>query len=128
MGLVSIILAAAASMGLGFLWYSPVLFGKTWSRLMGFTKESMKEAQAKMGPMYTLSAVGALLTAYVLVRFGPPVPVFQVIWIWLGFVFPVQLTGEIFSGKKFQPALLAINTGYQLASLLIMALILSLIR
>ena len=40
-------------------------------------------------------------------------------WIWLGFIMPVQLADEIFGGHKW--GLLAINTGYQLTSILVMA-------
>lgn len=127
-----VFLAAVSNMVLGFLWYSPSLFGKTWSKLMGYTDKSLKDAQTKMGPLYGLSFVGALLTSYVLgllVNYmgaadftsGAGVG----FWAWLGLVFPVQLTGEIFSNKPFQPKLLAINTGYQLVALLIMGAILA---
>lgn len=35
--------AALASFALGALWYSPVLFGKTWQKDLGFTGEYLKE-------------------------------------------------------------------------------------
>ena len=43
-------------------------------------------------------------------------------WIWLGFIATVGLGSILWEGKTFQ--LYAINTGYYLASLFLMALIL----
>lgn len=124
--------AAVASMILGFAWYSPVLFGKPWMKLMGYTEKSLKEAQAKMGPMYALSFLGALVMAYVLSHvstlsaafFQYPLQTAAIssgFWMWLGFVAPVQMTDVIFGDKKWK--LYAINTGYQLVSLLLMGAI-----
>jgi len=127
-----IFLAAAACMGVGFLWYSPALFGKPWSALMGFTDKALKAAQSKMGPLYGLSFVGSLLTAYVLALAVNFVGAASYtagaglgFWVWLGFIFPVQLTGEVFSTRPFSPKLLAINTGYQLTCLLVMGALLA---
>lgn len=85
-----------------------------------------------MGPLYGLSFVGSLLTAYVLalaVNFTGAADFAAGagtgFWVWLGFVFPVQLTGEIFNPRPFSPKLLAINTGYQLTCLLIMGALLA---
>jgi hypothetical protein len=133
---VAVLLAAIVSMVVGFLWYSPMLFGKPWAKLMGFTAESLKKAQKTMGPMYALSFVAALVTAYVLshvmtlsentfhyARMATGVS--TAFWVWLGFVAPVQLTDVIFGGKKWN--LFFINSGYQLASLVVMGVALSLL-
>jgi hypothetical protein len=45
-------------------------------------------------------------------------------FVWLGFVLPVQATATIFSEKKSWK-LLAIDTGYQLVSLLAMGLVIA---
>lgn len=129
--LLSVLIASVASMILGFLWYSPVLFGKAWMKLKGFTQASLKDAQKKMGPMYALSFIGAIVMAWVLsmvislVGVIDPMEAARVaFWMWLGFVAPVQMTSVIFGDKKWK--LFAIDTGYQLASLLAMAIIISL--
>lgn len=129
--LLSVLIASVASMVLGFLWYSPVLFGNAWMKLKGFTQASLKDAQKKMGPMYALSFIGALVMAWVLSMVISLVGVADAMeaariafWMWLGFVAPVQMTGVIFGDKKWK--LFAIDTGYQLASLLAMAVIISL--
>ncbi len=127
---VAVLVSAAAAMGVGFLWYSPVLFAKPWTRLMGYTKESMEAAKKEMGKTYSISFVGALVMAYVAAHFVSYVGARTLsqgaqlgFWAWLGFVAPVQMTDVLFGGKKWK--LFAINTGYQLASLVIMGAILA---
>lgn len=127
---VAILFAGIASMVVGFLWYSPVLFGSQWMKLSGFTKEKM--AKADMTKTYGLSFVMALVTAFILTHAevfassylgekGLFLGVMTAFWNWLGFVMPVQLTSWMFEGKPFQ--LFLINTGYQLASLLAMGML-----
>lgn len=43
----SVLTAAVATMVLGFLWYSPLLFAKPWMILMGYDPED-KEKLAEM--------------------------------------------------------------------------------
>lgn len=132
---LAVIIAAAATMAIGFLWYSPMLFGKTWMKIMGHTAEGMKKEQKEMGKWYALSAVAALVTAYVLSHvmalsenFYHYTPVMTGVisgfWMWLGFVGPVQLTDVIFGKRNW--TLFGINTGYQLVSLLVMGVIIGL--
>lgn len=133
---LAVLVGGVASMAVGFVWYT-VLFGKLWTKLMGFTKESMEKAKEGMGKTYSISFVLSLLMAYVLSHvmtfsehyFGNPAVMTgltSAFWMWLGFVMPVQATDVLFSNKKFK--LFAINTGYQLASLLSMGLTLGLMR
>lgn len=129
---IAVLAAGVVSMVVGFLWYSPMLFGKPWSKLMGYTAETMKKAQKEMGKYYVLSFVASLLTAFVISHVLTLSDNFfhyaklstalnTAFWMWLGFVMPVQLTDTIFGSKKWR--LFAINTGYQLVSLLAMALV-----
>lgn len=131
---LAVVLAGVASMVSGFLWYSPMLFGKPWMRLSGYTAENLKKAQKEMGKWYGLSFLVSLVTAYVLSHvmtlsesfFGYSrlsTGLTTAFWMWLGFMMPVQLTGEIFGDKKWK--LFAINTGYQLVSLVLMAVVLA---
>ncbi len=133
---MGVLLAAVASMVIGFAWYHPALFGKPWMKLMGYTAEKLKKEQAQMGMFYGLSFVVALITAYVLAHVmalsenfyhnpGVPTGLMTAFWSWLGFVMPVQLTDQIFGSKKWK--LFAINTGYQLAALLVMGVVLGLV-
>jgi uncharacterized protein YacL len=133
---LAVLVAGVASMIVGFVWYS-ALFGKTWMKLMDFTKESMEKAKDGMVKTYTISFILSLLMAYVLSHvmtfsehyFAYPAlmtGLTSAFWMWLGFVMPVQAIDVLFSNKKFK--LFAINTGYQLASLLAMGITLGLMR
>ncbi len=135
--LIAVLVAGFVSMAVGFLWYSPMLFGKPWMKLMGITKESMKEAQKEMGKMYALSFVATLVTAYVLFHVmtfsenfydytSLQTGLTTAFWVWLGFVAPVQMTDVLFGGKKWN--LFFINAGYQLASLLAMGVAMGLLK
>ncbi len=133
---VAVLAAAVASMAVGFLWYSPMVLGNPWMKLMGYTKSSMDKAKKGMGMMYGLSFVAALVTAYVLshvmtfsmnyLRYDAlTTGLMSGFWMWPGFVAPVQMTDVIFGGKKWE--LFGINTGYQLASLLVMGAVLAML-
>lgn len=129
---LAVVLAGVVSMVIGFLWYSKALFGKPWMKLMGYSAESLKKAQKEMGKLYALSFVASLVTAYVLFHimtlsqhfygYNPLQSGLSTgFWMWLGFVAPVQMTDVIFGSKKWN--LFFINTGYQLATLLAMGLV-----
>lgn len=131
----AIILAGILSMVFGFLWYSPLLFGRQWMKLSGYTSDSLKKAQKEMGKLYGISFVLSLVTAYVLSHVitlsenyygysSLSTGLITAFWMWLGFMMPVQLTGEIFGAKNWK--LFGLNTGYQLFSLMLTAVVLTL--
>ncbi len=139
---IAVLVGAIVSMGIGFLWYSPILFAKPWVKLMGMSMEQMKSSQKQMGKYYALSMVLSLVTAYVLFHAlffsqnyfhnaGLTAGLITAFWSWLGFVMPTQATMVIFGGKKIDTEawkLFGINTGYQLVSLLTMGVVLGLFR
>ena len=119
---LAILVAAIACMILGFVWYSPLLFAKPWTREMGYglnNKAEMDEMRKHAGPAYAGSFVAALIAAFTLalilhgmsaesLDFG----LMASFHIWLGFVATVQFTGALFAKQSMK--LFAINTGYQL--------------
>jgi hypothetical protein len=129
----SVLVAAIATMVLGFLWYSPFLFANPWMRLMGVDpndKAKLAEMQKSAGKLYGLSFVASIVSALVLAKIIVITSVNTIPYgikigfaVWLGFVTTVQLTGAFF-GK--QPSkLYLINTGYQLVCYLVMGAILA---
>lgn len=131
---IAVLLAGVASMVVGFLWYSQMLFGNQWIKLMGWNKQSMEKGKADMQMTYVVSFVLSLVTAYVLTHvmamssnffnYAPlQTGLMSAFWMWLGFVMPVQVTGELYTGKNWN--LFGINTGYQLVSLLVMGVVLA---
>lgn len=133
---LAILVAAISATVLGFLWYSPLLFAKAWTREMGYNandKAKMDEMRKTAGPAYAGSFAASLLSAFTLalilhgmraesLHFG----VMASFHIWLGFVATVQFTGALFAKQSMK--LFAINTGYQLVCFLAMGAILVLWR
>ena len=134
---VAVILAVVVSMVVGFLWYSPFLFGKQWQKLHGWSDADLKGKQKEAGKAYAMSAIFALITAYMLVHVmalsenfyhysAMKTGLTSAFSMWLGFVMPVQATHTLFSeDKKWN--LFLIDTGFQLVSLLAMAKVLALL-
>ena len=129
----SVLVAAVATMVVGFLWYSPLLFARPWTVLMGYDpndKAKMDEMRKGAGKSYGLTFVASLVSAFVLAKIIDITTVNSALYgmkvgfaMWLGFVTTVQLTGVLFAK---QPAkLYLINTGYQLVCYLAMGAILA---
>ena len=133
---VAVLVAEISTMVVGFLWYSPLLFAKPWTREMGYDlndKAKMDEMRKGAGPAYAGSLAAGLLSAFTLAlilhglhadntHFGLMVG----FHVWLGFVATVQLTGALFMKQSMK--LFAINTGYQLVCYLVMGAILAVWR
>ena len=127
----AVLVSALATMVVGFVWYSPLLFARRWMVLMGLDpddKAKIAEMQKSAGPSYALSLVASALAAAVLGKIIAIATIDTALYgmkvglaVWLGFVTTVQLTNSLFSR---QPAkLYAINTGYQLVCFLAMGAI-----
>ncbi|MEK6839528.1 MAG: DUF1761 domain-containing protein [Nanoarchaeota archaeon] len=132
--LLAVLVAAIATIIIGSLWYSPLLFGKIWMRLNGTTQKQMQEAKKKsMGMLYFIAFITSLVTAYVLAHFMTYVEVTTLsgalqfgFWVWLGFFATTQLGMVLWDNKPFKLYLL--NTLHYLVSLLVMSMILGLWR
>lgn len=122
---MAVVAAAVVNMVLGFLWYGP-LFGKSWMKMIGYSKEDMEKAKksGKMPKLYAIAAVGALVMAYVLSHFvqlggnasatdGAMVG----FWAWLGFIATTTLSSVLWEQKSWN--LYFLNNGYYLVLLLI---------
>jgi len=128
----AVLVAALATMAIGFLWYSPMLFAKPWMVLMGYDpndKAKIAEMQKSAGPSYAMSLVASVLAAFVLGKLiavsGSVTAVDGLkigLVVWLGFVTTVQLTNALFSRQRNR--LYMINTGYQLVCYVVMGAIL----
>lgn len=131
---LAVLVAAIAAVVLGGIWYGPV-FGKLWITLMGWTPKEIEEAKKKgMGKSYALTALGALVMAYVLAHFVVGWAMATIaqsavfiglqtgFWLWLGIVLPVLLSSVLWEKKSWKLYLL--NVGYWLAVLLTMGAIL----
>jgi Protein of unknown function (DUF1761) len=129
----AVLVSALATMVVGFVWYSPLLFARRWTILMGYDpddKAKLAEMQKSAGPSYMLSLVASVLSAAALGKIiaiatihTPLYGIKMGLAVWLGFVTTVQLTNALFMR---QPArLYAINTGYQLVCYVVMGAIMA---
>ena len=131
--LLPVFVAALATMVVGFIWYSPMLFAKPWTILMGYDpndKAKMDEMRKGAGKTYGLAFLASLASAFVLAKVIDITTVNTALYgmkvgfaVWLGFVTTVQLTGALFGRQPSK--LYLINTGYQLVCYLVMGAILA---
>jgi hypothetical protein len=129
----AVLVAAISTMVVGFLWYSPMLFAKPWTVLMGYDpndKAKMDEMRKSAGKSYGISFVASLVAALVLGKIIDVTSVQSPLYgmkigfaVWLGFVTTVQLTAKLFGNQPTK--LYLINTGYQLVCYLVMGVILA---
>lgn len=129
----SVLVAAIATMVVGFLWYSPMLFARPWTVAMGYDpddKAKMDQMRKSAGPSYALSFAASLVSAFVLGKIIAITTVDTALYgmkvgfaVWLGFVTTVQLTAKLFGNQSTK--LYLINTGYQLVCYLVMGAILA---
>jgi hypothetical protein len=129
----AVLVAAVATMILGFLWYSPLLFAKPWTVAMGYDpndKAKMDEMRKGAGKLYGITFVASLISAFVLAKIIDVTTVNSALYgmkigfaVWLGLVTTVQLTSTLF--KKRPIKLYLIDTGYQLVCYLVMGAILA---
>lgn len=132
---LAILVAAIASMFIGFLWYGPV-FGKPWMAMMGITKEQVEKAKkSSMTKQYVIMFIGSLIMAWVLAHAlifaatylqvtGVAAGLEAGFFNWLGFIAPVMLGSVLWEGKSWK--LWFLNVMYYLVTLCVMGVILAL--
>lgn len=122
----AVIAATAFALVVGALWYSELLFGRTWAKLMG---KKLADLQKSAGQMYLITALLWLVAGYVLAHFVQYTyadtwyeGAITGFWLWTGFSFAVGLIHTMFEGRS--KLLFAINAGYSLVALMGMGIIL----
>lgn len=135
---IAIAVAVVANFILGALWYMP-LFGKAWAKEIGISMDQKPPTSVFVRNMIIM-VIGNFLMAWVLAHniavwnpstWGRSVPsemtpmlmaTMSAIFTWLGFFVPVDLNTISWEMKSWK--LFFINTGYHLASLLVVSYIL----
>jgi len=126
---LAVVVSAFASFALGALWYSPLLFSKTWQKEVGLTDEDLKNANmAKIfGTTFILTIVMAfgmalLLQARPTVTFNWMTGMFHGLAVGVFFVSASMGINYLYQRKSF--SLWAIDAGYQILFLCLMGAIL----
>lgn len=124
---LAVVVAAVLNMILGAIWYSPAVYGKTWMALVGKRAEDMRSGA---GRGYVLGFIAALILAYVLasvIGIAQAKGILQGarvgFWMWIGFVATTSAGDVLWAGRPAK--LYFINTGYNLAALIVMGALLA---
>ncbi len=119
--------AAAATIFIGALWYSRLLFGKLWVKAHGYSEEKVKQMA---GRGFIVSLLCYVVMAFVLAVFVSYAGVSTVLQgaflgflVWIGFLATLGLTAHMFSEKPLSTYL--IDAGYQLVYVVVMGVILA---
>lgn len=128
-----VLLAAASSLVVGMVWYSPKVMGKEWMRL---TKMSGEKMNRSLSTSIIIAFVLSLIMAYVLAHvsyisykfFGGSFVTDSLntaFWLWLGVAFTRTAVHDSFELRP--PKLTAMNTANMLVTMLLMGLIIGLV-
>lgn len=130
--ILAVVVAAVASMAVGFVWYSPMVFGKMWMGMMGKSAKDtagMKK-NSNMPMIMGVGYLSTLIMAYVLAVFihiaganTPTAGARVAFWAWLGFVATVTLGSVLWEKKPVQ--LYMLNAAHYLVALLVMGAVLA---
>jgi hypothetical protein len=113
---LAILAAALSAFLIGGLWYSPLLFQRTWQKATGLSDEQLRKGHPAVvfGGSFVLALVAAIVLAMFL---GPkPAPGFAIgasLAAGIGWVATSFGINYLFERKPF--ALFAVNAGYHVA-------------
>lgn len=121
----AILVSSVVNMGVGVVWYSPVLFGTSWTRLSGAKMDEGTGRMVEYAGAYFSGLILAAILALVLSMTG-----IQTVWeglivalvVWLGFTAAPAFANTIFESRPF--GLWGINSAYPLVSIVLMTVIL----
>lgn len=126
-----VLISSLVSITLGFIWYGP-LFGATWMKQTGIATPDNKPTFGTMLPSILFSFLGTLFLSFTLMSviefhnayfsgYGLVPNLSLAFFLWLGFFVPVYLNQKAWEGRSW--SLFAINSGYWLVMLCIIALL-----
>lgn len=123
---LAVIVAALSSFIVGWIWYGP-LFGKTWMRLHGFSKDDLIEGTLSMPVIMVVNYIATALAALAIAMFiGPEANagfgIFAGIMIAVFWIGTSRLNDVLYERKPW--GLFFINVGYYLVIYVIMGAIL----
>lgn len=126
---LGILLAVAAAMAIGSIWYGPI-FGKKWMKLVKLDPKKAGSPVMPMLIMLGLAFVQVFVLAHFIVYVGYFYPGYSELsvgllsgaWAFVGFVAPVLISNAVFAKGSME--LLKINLGNQLITLLAIGAIL----
>lgn len=125
---LAVIAAALSAFVIGGLWYSPILFAKTWQRAAGLSDETLRSGNMPLvfGLAFMLSLLMAANLAFFVAGTDLGMTIFYAVAAGLGWA--AFGLGVIALFERRPPAYFLINGGYLTVSFAVMGLILGLWR
>lgn len=129
---LQIAVTAIVAMIIGSLWYSPILFGKQWIKLMGWTDTDIQTAKNKGGMWKTylgqfiVSAISFIVLSFFIQQtdaYGWMDGALLGFFAWLGFVMPKDAASLMWEGRSMKLTL--ITTGASLVTFIVAGAILT---
>lgn len=111
--MVTAVVAAILFMILGAFWYSPLLFGKIWSRISGIDCSVQKKKGLRLLAAFVNALVMAFFLSIIEAFMGATSTkdgIYIGIGIWLGFIATTHLSAVIWGKKPFR--LYLIDAGF----------------
>ena len=131
--LIAVVACTIAYFILGSVWYSPVLFGKTWMELQKIDPEKMNASKSRLPIMLSVTFVLSLIITFsigfIIVRTGLDTLLGSVklgLLCALGFVCTTLGITFMFEGRPFK--LFLIDAGYHTCGILLASVVLTLWR
>jgi hypothetical protein len=131
---LAVLVCGVASMVIGSLWHSKLLFGDCFIKAsgmdIGMTPEKMAVIQKKMWQLYLTQFLLSLLQAFILAQYiagwEEASGVTNALWIWLGFIMPTVAGSSMWSSRPRKDAwkVFLISAGYQLVLFVVFGFIL----
>ena len=121
--LLGILVAAAASMILGMIWYHPKVFGKTWMELTGrdmASGDSKAMVVAALASVISASTLAAVLLGFAAIDWVDGIGVGALVGV--GVAGMTIVTNDVFEGRKIE--LLLLNVTYHTVNFTAMGAIL----
>ncbi len=121
--LIAVLAASVATMIIGALWYSPLLFGNLWIKLTGMSKEKINKMkkEGKVGRSYFWAFIASIVSMCVLslfVRYAGASSFGDGLIIgfyaWLGFMVPLSLNNVLWGGDSIK--LFFLNAAHHLVA------------
>lgn len=130
---LAVLVAAVAVFVLGWLWYSPLLFFKSWMRLRGLDPEAAMKNAKMPGGKLLIEFVRCLLLAFVIARLVALLDIHSYfiaihsgLFLWLGFPVVLLVGSVLWDNVPWKVA--AIHAGDWLVKLIVIPVIICAMR
>lgn len=118
MEILSIIVGIVVATGLGFLWYSEIMFGSIWMNLTNVCGES-GQGKTKMSYIYFTNLVLTFLYVYVILfLIKEDISFIKMIIVWAGMSLPIYAGDILWERKPIK--LFMIKAGYGIVSFILL--------